>query len=140
MPVTRREFLILTSAVTSAVACGCQQNTANTPDASITPHDVDAGPASSFAADGVSDRFRHQGFFLVRRGGTLTALSATCTHRKCTLDALPDRSFICKCHGSEFDPDGHVLTGPASRDLPAYATEVTPDGRLIVHVGVPAKS
>ena len=95
---------------------------------------VNAGPVSSYAADGVYAAFRSQGFFIVRRQGALLALSSICTHKKCTLKSQPDRSFYCPCHGSTFDPAGHVTAGPAKRDLPVFATRVDERGQLIVTV------
>jgi len=56
---------------------------------------VDAGPAENYGAEGVYQNFRSQGFFLIRKGGTLFAVSAICTHRKCKLTAEPDHSFYC---------------------------------------------
>jgi Rieske Fe-S protein len=136
MRLSRREFVVLTS----ALACGCQQQGGGPGGgAALVPHDVDAGPVDALPRDGVTTtRFRDQGFFLVRRGDRWVAMSAICTHRNCKLDPAPDRSFVCRCHGSEFDPDGHVLTGPATRDLPAFATSVDGRNHLIVHVGRPA--
>ena len=77
------------------------------------------------------ETFRKQGFFLVRKGGSLTALSAWCTHRRCKLDAEPDHTFYCPCHGSTFDTVGHVTEGPARRDLPVFAVR-TEGGRVLV--------
>ena len=95
---------------------------------------VDAGLAANYAADGVYDGFRDEGFFVVRRSGKLFALSAICTHRKCKLHAEPDRSFYCKCHGSTFDPGGKVTAGPATRNLPVLAAFINERGRLLVRV------
>lgn len=136
MRLSRREFVVLGS----ALACGCQQGGGGGDGAAgaLVPRDVDAGPVEALPRDGVSRRFGDQGFYVVRRGNRWVALSAICTHRNCHVDPAPDRSFICRCHGSEFDPDGHVLTGPAKRDLPAFATSVDGRNHLIVHVGRPA--
>src|SRR5215469_4739396 len=68
---------------------------------------VSAGPASAFAADGVYAGTRDSGFFVIREGAQLYALSAICTHRTCKLRAKPDHSFFCPCHGSRFDLAGH---------------------------------
>jgi cytochrome b6-f complex iron-sulfur subunit len=32
-------------------------------------------------------------------------------------------SFVCPCHGSEFDTSGHVLVGPASTPLRQFQTQ-----------------
>ena len=50
--------------------------------------------------------------------GTLHALSATCTHLGCRVSFnTAERSWDCPCHGSRFDLDGHVIQGPAIKDL-----------------------
>lgn len=95
---------------------------------------MNTGPVSNYATDGVYAAFRSQGFFLVRQGEKLFALSAICTHRKCKLDAEGDRSFYCPCHGSTFNPDGEVTHGPARRNLPMLAASVSESGLLLVTV------
>jgi Rieske Fe-S protein len=127
MMISRRQFLILTA---GAVA-GCK--TGSIP-AANEERTVNAGLVSNYAADGIYNSFRDQGFFLIRKGDELFALSAICTHRKCKLSAEPDRSFYCKCHGSTFDPGGHVTEGPAKSDLPTLPTFENEQGQLIVKV------
>lgn len=97
---------------------------------------INAGPVSAYIPDGVYDRFRDQGFFVIRRGEKLSALSAICTHRKCKLEAEPDHSFYCPCHGSTFSPEGKVTEGPARRDLPVLATFTDENGQFFVRVPV----
>jgi len=131
MSINRREFLILT---TATVACAATDCLALADSGSIAERVVDAGPVGNFAADGVYDAFRSQGFFVIRKGGKLSALSSICTHRKFQLKAEPDCSFYCKRHGSTFDPGGHVTKGPAKRDLPALVTSVNEAGHLLVTI------
>lgn len=126
MSVSRREFVVLTC----AAAAGCAAE--NTP-LQFRNASIDAGPVGAYAAQGVYHAFRNEGFFVVRRGADLLAVSAVCTHRRCKLDAEPDRSFYCHCHGSRFDPTGRVTEGPATRDLPILPTSINADGHLIVH-------
>jgi Rieske Fe-S protein len=130
MKINRREFLILTATFTAG--CGSIGNVS----VPITGGErtINAGPAGNYAADGVYTAFRNQGFFIVREGKTLVALSAICTHRKCKLNVEPDRSFHCPCHGSTFDSGGHVTHGPARRDLPVFVTSVSGGGHLLVTV------
>ena len=129
--LNRRQFLILTA--TAAAGCTAAEPPALSPGAG-QPRIVDAGPAAAFARDGVYDPFRDQGFFVIRNGSQLFALSAYCTHRRCKLAAEPDHTFFCKCHGSTFDPAGHVTVGPAKRNLPVYQVSVDEQGRLLVQI------
>lgn len=135
MSINRRQFLLLATATAACAAMDCPVLAANGDSATGGPERViDAGPVGDFAADGVYDRFRDQGFFVIHKGGKLFALSSICTHRKFLLKAQPDCSFYCKRHGSAFDPGGHVTEGPAKRDLPVLVTSVNETGRLLVQV------
>lgn len=73
---------------------------------------------------------------LVRRGkrliaayrdetGQLHERSAVCTHMGCIVQwNKEERSWDCPCHGSRFDIDGEILTGPAISGLSAATEEV----------------
>jgi Rieske Fe-S protein len=130
MNFNRRQFLILTGAT---AACAAMDGMAL---ADGGEQIVDAGLAGNFAADGVYSNFRELGFFVIRKGENLFALSAICTHRKVQVTAEHDCSFYCKRHGSTFDPGGHVTHGPAKRDLPVLVTAVNEAGHLLVTVPI----
>jgi len=130
MLLNRRQFLLLSA----GLAAGCRSTP---PGAVLSLREVrviNAGPASNYAANGVYRRFRALGVFIIRRGNQLFALSSICTHRHCLLGVEPDRSFLCPCHGSAFDPNGKVTEGPAKRDLPKLATFINEQGDLLVTV------
>lgn len=131
--VSRRQFLLLAAGM--GAITGCQtSDVGHHPAVSVAERVVNAGPADRYAWDGVYGNFREDGFFIVRKGGKLQAFSAICTHKKCKLAAEPDRSFYCKCHGSTFDPDGRVTTGPAKRDLPKFPASVDEHGQLLIKI------
>lgn len=72
--------------------------------------------------------------FLLRKGDGFRAMSGVCTHLGCTVNRDSD-GFRCPCHGSVFDEDGQVLSGPAPRPLDCYGVALTRDGRLVVDRG-----
>jgi Rieske Fe-S protein len=131
MSMSRREFLLLTGGV---VCAGCQGPGSAQGPVAATNNLVDAGPVKAFAADGVYDQYRDAGFFVVRQGDKLFALSSYCTHRHCKLTAESDRSFLCSCHGSTFSPDGVVTEGPATRNLPVLPVYTDAKGELLIQV------
>lgn len=55
--------------------------------------------------------------------GTVTALSAICTHQGCTVMAAKS-DLECPCHGSVFGLDGSVKRGPAPSPLPPVDVHV----------------
>jgi Rieske Fe-S protein len=131
MEMNRKEFLLLAA----AMVAGCRSaNYGGNPRPPQPERLVDAGLIGNYAADGLYAGFRDQGFFVIRRGPKLLVIAAVCTHRKCKLSALPDRSFYCDCHGSTFDPNGKVTEGPATRDLPILPSFTNESGRLLVKV------
>lgn len=86
-------------------------------------------------ADGSALRFSTAAFdgFVVNDGGTIRALSATCTHMGCTLHFRPDQGDLrCPCHGASFDLAGQLANGrrrwagdgPYAGDTQAYPIDL----------------
>lgn len=147
MSLSRRELLVV--AATAAAGCDRDGDKSESPAAQPTsspaptaapqaPEEVvDAGPVSGFAKERVYDPFREQGFFVIRRGGQIFALSSVCTHKGCKVRAQADQSFFCRCHKSAFDREGRVVSGPAPRPLPRLAVKTGDDGHLLVNLSRP---
>jgi glycine/D-amino acid oxidase-like deaminating enzyme/nitrite reductase/ring-hydroxylating ferredoxin subunit len=74
--------------------------------------DVPAGEGRIVAIDG-------EKYALYRDArGEVRALSPVCTHMGCDVRwNQAERTWDCPCHGSRFSTEGHVLNGPAVRDL-----------------------
>jgi menaquinol-cytochrome c reductase iron-sulfur subunit len=81
------------------------------------------------------------GSVYVRRNddGSLQAFNAACPHLGCFVNALPDGSFGCPCHDSEFQPGGDIRpitrTGArtvALRGLDELAVKVSEDGQTVL--------
>lgn len=50
--------------------------------------------------------------------GSLTAISATCTHLGCVVNWDEERNaFICPCHSGLYNPKGIVISGPPPAPL-----------------------
>jgi Rieske Fe-S protein len=130
MHLNRRTFLLLSAGFAAGCATPGGLNSSSTGKEKI----INAGPAAQYLKDGIYTRYRDLGFFLVRRGANLFAISSICTHRRCKLAAEPDKTFYCPCHGSTFDPNGHVTEGPARRDLPVFELSTDEQGNLLVKV------
>jgi len=84
--------------------------------------------------DGSITFIEDQRVFLMRRGNTFRCLSAVCTHLGCTVNHAGE-GFHCPCHGSTFDNQGKVSSGPAPRALTWYLMTMSKDERLLVDKG-----
>ena len=56
--------------------------------------------------------------------GGIHAVSTVCPHAKCSVGwNSAEKSWDCPCHGSRFNVDGEVLTGPARSNLEVIAIQ-----------------
>jgi cytochrome b6-f complex iron-sulfur subunit len=60
------------------------------------------------------------------------AMSGICTHLGCILSEKGSSGYQCACHGSDFDEQGRVLSGPAPRGMDWLEVSLAADGRLMV--------
>ncbi len=61
---------------------------------------------------------------------SFTALTAICTHEACTITGFRSPTYVCPCHGSQYSTAGQVLSGPATRSLRTFPTQLT--GTLLI--------
>lgn len=72
--------------------------------------------------------------FVYRDHEGVKAVSAVCTHLGCILEKSTD-GFECPCHGSCYNEQGEVLSGPAPRDLAWYRVSRASDGKILIDPG-----
>ena len=65
------------------------------------------------------------------------AVTSRCTHQQSTVNAMSTttRRLVCPAHGSQFNPDGTVVNGPAAAPLTRY--NATFDGNKVVSIEIP---
>lgn len=100
-------------------------------------HWFDTGQSASAVLPGTAVRFRAGAVegFLVNPGNgkPIYAVSAACTHMGCMVSWLDTAgTFLCPCHGAQYQADGTVLSGIARQPLPRLRVRVDEEGMLEV--------
>ncbi|MDB5076328.1 MAG: cbcV [Chloroflexi bacterium] len=120
---------------------GTSQEVASALDAPMVPNDrgewQNTGYKVSAVAAGSAVRFRAGALegFLVNPGRSqqLFALSAACTHMGCMISWIDSAgTFLCPCHGAQYNANGTVLSGIARHPLPRLRLNVDSDGDVYV--------
>ncbi len=91
-----------------------------------------AGFPTDFAAN-TYKLLKERNVFILRDHEGFRALSAICTHLGCIVSQA-EEGFLCPCHGSKFDDQGKVVSGPAPKALEWLKMSMSPDGQLTVDV------
>lgn len=61
------------------------------------------------------------------------ALNAVCTHLGCVVPWVPaEKKFKCPCHGSQYDPTGAVVRGPAPLPLALEHVDEDEAGNVVL--------
>jgi Rieske Fe-S protein len=143
LSVERREFLKKTGslAVMSMMGIAFFTSCTSEDDATPTPNNPPAGGSSGITIAGNSITINlNQATALSAAGGWLliteaqllvvnlgsnnyNALTSICTHSQCDRNwSFASSVFTCSCHGSRFNTDGTVVTGPAASPLRNFPT------------------
>lgn len=91
------------------------------------------GDASRFPVDTYTYLDEHN-LFVYRDHEGIRAVTAICTHLGCILERTTD-GFECPCHGSCYNNQGEVLSGPAPRNLSWYLVGRAHDGKIVIDPG-----
>ena len=85
---------------------------------------IDAGSALSAVGSAALVQSALETLLVAHTAGTtFVALTAMCTHEACTVTGFQNQTYVCPCHGSEFDTTGRVLKGPAPAALRRLQTQ-----------------
>ena len=66
-----------------------------------------------------------KGYIYAKSQTEVSVFSDKCTHKGCDVPYVEaDKKFECPCHGSQYDPSGAVIKGPATARLPLFDSKV----------------
>lgn len=131
---TRREFCVhacLAGAATVIAGCGGAASSTDIGTALPVVSGNRANGQTTVVVDASSPLNSVGGMALVQASGATflaartsqdacTVLTATCTHQACTVSNDSAGVYTCPCHGSQFDPTGRVVRGPAAAPLQQF--------------------
>jgi len=88
---------------------------------------------SMVVKSGWQEEKQERSIWIVKRNdGSITAFAPNCPHLGCGYRWFPeDRLFKCPCHGSIFDINGKIISGPSPRSLDALETRIE-EGKILV--------
>ena len=132
MSVSRREFLAIAAAAAALAGLGGGAARAATRKVAIPL--AKAGKLKAVGGWAVLRIKELEILFVRATEKDVHALSATCTHKQCTVAYDPAGAKVaCPCHGSTYDLAGNVLTGPAARPLKDFNASLDGD-RVVIEL------
>ena len=125
----RSEFLKYMGTGTLMACAGCSFVSCNSNDdpAPNVDFTLDLSLPENSALVSAGGSLSKDGVIVARISSSeFTALSRACTHAGTNVNyRITQQDFLCPNHGSIFDKAGSVKTGPATKALKKYNTELT---------------
>jgi nitrite reductase/ring-hydroxylating ferredoxin subunit len=146
LELNRRNFVVAAAAATAGMgmmgACGGlqQADAQDAPPPAAPPASqpaagpLDVGVKGDYAKDGATMTWvKTHHVIVMREEGKIYAMTSRCTHKRCDLSDATT-GLHCKCHNSDFNYDGTVIKGPATKGGPLvrYGIAANDAGHLIV--------
>jgi|HubBroStandDraft_6_1064221.scaffolds.fasta_scaffold319286_2 cytochrome b6-f complex iron-sulfur subunit len=129
-PCLRRRFLGVIAQGGAALGAACLGvDCAGGPSGPIAAGNVSAvaeGTLSAVAGEAVAIGRDAQGLY---------AMTLICTHEGCDIGSqgsVSEEAVICNCHGSRFDANGNVVSGPARSPLQHFAVTLDSAGAITI--------
>jgi Rieske Fe-S protein len=97
---------------------------------------VDGGNVADLELD--SPHELAQPVVVIRDADGVYAMTTICTHQQCDISqsgSISTAALSCGCHGSQFDIDGNVTSGPARLPLDHFAVTIDDQGNITVQAG-----
>ncbi len=129
LPMDRKEFIRLAGASAGmALVASCFQSCSSDDADPNTPTGVDFTLDISSGLLAMPGEFVVQNRVIVARVNStdFVAVSAACTHQGTTVQFQPSQNrFNCPNHNSNFNLNGTVINGPATRPLTQFQTSLS---------------
>ncbi|HVA97761.1 MAG TPA: Rieske 2Fe-2S domain-containing protein [Bacteroidia bacterium] len=127
--MNRKDFLlkIIGGASVAAFIASCKKNNSSpTPSGTANVNFTIDITSAAYAALQSNGGYVYVNSIIIGRvsAGNYLAIYDVCTHTGCTIQ-FNGSQFPCPCHGSLFDANGNVVTGPASTPLKKYNTSLS---------------
>jgi len=128
--VSRRTFMKLAGAAAGVIAFTPLRSVFAKNDADW----VSVGPLEEFKIGNpvLVEEGLEKPVIIFRELDGVKALSAQCTHKGCTVRVRKNGTYLCPCHGAQYEYDGTVIKGPAQRDLKQLMVKISDTGELLV--------
>lgn len=98
------------------------------------PTSFKAGKPDEYSL-GVSEKWKDKfRVWVVRTDKGFYVFEARCTHLGCTPNWFGvENRFKCPCHGSNYNPQGDVVAGPAPEPLRRVEITLAADGQILIN-------